>query len=74
MLKKCIDPNITIKNIKDRKLTLHKAVRQGLVGHQDFNRCKGKTGCGIKKCACNAAEMLCNSKSHANQIVQMNNL
>lgn len=38
-----------------------------MTGYQGFNLCNYKIGCGTKKCACNAAEMLCSSKCHANQ-------
>ena len=53
------------KKNKDRKITLREAY--GIAGHQGFNRCNCKTGCETKKCACNAAEMLCSSKCHGYQ-------
>ncbi|KAL4125938.1 hypothetical protein QTP88_010175 [Uroleucon formosanum] len=53
-----------MKKIKDKEITLREAAGHGIAGHQGFNRCNCKTGCGTKKCACNAAEMLCSSKCH----------
>jgi len=55
-----------MKKVKDREITLRKAARQGIAGYQIFKRCNCKTGCGTKKCACNAAEMLCSLKCHSN--------
>lgn len=56
-----------MKKIKNREITLREAAGHGIAGHQGFNWCKCKTGCGTKKCAYNAAEMLCSSKCHSNQ-------
>ncbi|CAI6355373.1 unnamed protein product [Macrosiphum euphorbiae] len=53
-----------MKKIKDREITLREAAGHGIAGHQGFNRCNCKTGCGTKKCTCN---LLCSSKCHGNQ-------
>ncbi|CAI6377230.1 unnamed protein product [Macrosiphum euphorbiae] len=64
---KFLELDEAMKKIKDREITLREAAGHGIAGHQGFNRCNCKTGCGTKKCACNAAEMLCSSKCHGNQ-------
>jgi len=51
-----------MKKINDREITLCEAAGPEIADHQGFNRCNCKTGCGTKKCAFNAAEMLCSTK------------
>ncbi|KAL4154135.1 hypothetical protein QTP88_001968 [Uroleucon formosanum] len=66
---KFLELDEAMKKIKDKEITLREAAGHGIAGHQGFNRCNCKTGCGTKKCACNAAEMLCSSKCHAYYII-----
>ena len=65
--KKFLELDEAMKKIKDREITLREEAGHKIAGHQGFNRCNCKTGCGTKKCACNAVEMLCSSKCHSNQ-------
>jgi len=64
---KFLELDEAMKKIKDKEITLREATEHGIAGYQGFNRCNCKTGCGTKKCTCNAAEMLCSSKCHGNQ-------
>jgi hypothetical protein len=64
---KFLELDEAMKKIKDREITLREAAGHGIAGHQGFNRCNCKTGCGTKKCASNVVEMLCSSKFLSNQ-------